>query len=367
MHDRLRTIQRIEKAGDIVAPTRKLALIMPTTSWSGTFEPCARRVLELLDGSRCDAEFVVVLDGEASPPPAWLARPDVRVVSTGARSGPAVARNHAAASTWAELLFFVDADVELADDSLELVAARFRDDDGLVGLFGAYDDEPAAPGAASQFRNLLHHHTHVVHPGRAETFWSGCGAMRAVEFRAAGGFDGGFRYPSVEDIELGTRINAAGGRIELEPRLRCKHHKAWSVRSMVVTDVSHRAVPWTQMMLKRRSMPACLAIDWRNRASGILSVAALVAAAAAFAFPWLWAAVAACLTAVFALNLRFYRLCRRKRGMAFAAQAFALHLLFFVYSSATFAAVILAWLVTPNAARAPAVVPEAAAVPAKLP
>ena len=37
-----------------------------------------------------------------------------------------------------------------------------------AALFGSYDDMPAAPGAVSQFRNLLHHHVHspIAGPGR---------------------------------------------------------------------------------------------------------------------------------------------------------------------------------------------------------
>lgn len=338
MHDRLRTRGQKDHRS-VAARPRDVALIMPTTSWTGFFEPCARRALERIDESSCDAELVVVLDGEPTPPPEWLLRHDVRIVSTGRRSGPAVARNRAAESARAEILMFVDADVELGHGAIDRVRDRFRADSGLAGMFGAYDDEPAAPGTTSQFRNLLHHHTHVINGGPAVTFWAGCGAMRAERFRAIGGFDGRYRHPSIEDIELGSRLSAAGGRIEIDPDLRCKHHKRWTFRSMVYTDVARRAVPWTRLMLHNRRMPASLAIDWRNRASGILaSLGVAAAVAAAILAPWLWLAAAACAAGVFGLNARFYRLCRRKRGVSFAAACFALHYLFFVYSTVAFAA-----------------------------
>lgn len=331
----------------VAAPSHDVCVVMPTIAWGGSFEPCARRVLELLDRSSCDAEFVVVLDGEASPPPAWLVRPGVRVVSTGVRSGPAVARNRAVEETSAEVLLFVDADVELGDGSIDLVHRRFADDDGLDALFGSYDDEPLATATVSQFRNLLHHHVHMVHPGRASTFWSGCGAIRAACFRAVGGFDRRYDQPSIEDIELGDRMASRGHRIQLDPSLQCKHHKRWTIRSMVHTDVARRAVPWTRLMMRRRHVPACLAIDHRNRASGLLSLGAVAGVIPAVFLPWLWLLVAGCLAGVLALNLRFYRLCRRKRGLTFAAAAFALHVAFFVYSTLTFVAVALHSLAFP--------------------
>jgi GT2 family glycosyltransferase len=348
MHDNLGNPAR-RKTGDVAAPARSVSVIMPTVSWTGTFERCARRVLGELDAEAGSAELVVVLDGEHAPPPEWLVRDDVRIVSTGSRSGPAVARNLAAKAARAEVLFFVDADVELADGSIELVRERFRMDAGLVALFGSYDDEPASARPVSQFRNLLHHHTHVAHPGRVYTFWSGCGAMRADPFHAAGGFDGRYRRPCIEDIELGSRLSAAGARIELEPALQCKHHKDWTVRSMVETDILHRAIPWTQMMLRERRAPASLALGWRNRASGAITLATVASLIAALLFPWAWLAVAAGLAGVFLLNARFYRLCRRKRGSKFAITCFGLHVLFFLYSTLAFAAVVLPALVSSTA------------------
>jgi cellulose synthase/poly-beta-1,6-N-acetylglucosamine synthase-like glycosyltransferase len=319
-----------------------VSIVMPTTAWTGTFEPCARRVLELLDRSATPCDFVVAFDGPTGERPAWLERPDVVVVATGRRTGPAAARNLAAERARGRILFFVDADVTLAPDALEHVLATFEADPDRAGVFGMYDDEPAAPGLVSRFRNLLHHHTHLTHPGTAGTFWAGCGAIRAPMFLDVGGFDAGFGCPSVEDIELGMRVTAAGGRIELDPGLRCKHLKRWTLASMILTDVFSRAVPWTRLLAANGDMPATLNIDWRSRVSGACAVTLVASLVVA---PWLPAALAfaaACFAVVLVLNAGFYRLCLRKGGLAFAGGAAALHLLYFVYASLTFG-VVAAW------------------------
>ena len=318
-----------------------LSVIMPTIFWSGTFERCARRVLSLLDETAANVEVVFAFDGNPPPVPAWLDRPNVRIVKTGSCSGPAIARNLAAESALGEILFFVDADVELAPDAIDRVHAAFAADPDLVGLFGSYDDEPAAVGLASTFRNLLHHHTHVSNPGTAGTFWSGCGAMRTTAFLDVGGFDEKFAYPSVEDIELGMRVAANGGKILLAPDVRCKHLKHWTLASMVITDIVHRATPWTRLIMNSREMPATLNLDWPGRLSGICSVLlAACLAVAVFVPVALWAALA-CGLVVFALNSDFYCLCARKRGVGFAVASFALHWLYFVYSALTFGVVTL--------------------------
>lgn len=318
-----------------------ISVIMPTIFWSGTFERCARRLLSLLDDTTSNVEVVFVFDGVAPPAPDWLDHPAVRIVTTGNRSGPAIARNMAAESARGELLFFVDADVELAADAIERVQATFAADPELIGLFGAYDDEPAFDGVASSFRNLLHHHTHVSHPGRAGTFWSGCGAMRKKAFLDVGGFDEKYAYPSVEDIELGMRVVANGGKILLAPDVQCKHLKRWTLASMVVTDIVHRAAPWTHLVMNSHKLPVSLNLDWRGRFSGICSVLlAICLAGSAFSPMMLWAALA-CGLVVVAMNSDFYRLCLRKRGVVFAVSSVALHWLYFVYSSLTFGCVVL--------------------------
>ncbi|HEU4599921.1 MAG TPA: glycosyltransferase family A protein, partial [Solirubrobacterales bacterium] len=90
-----------------------------------------------------------------------------------AGSGPSLARNLGAAACEAEVLVFVDSDVEVHPDALARIAERFAADPELAATFGAYDDGPADRGITSRYRNLLHHHVHAGAAGEAETFWAG--------------------------------------------------------------------------------------------------------------------------------------------------------------------------------------------------
>ena len=55
-------------------------------------------------------------------------------------------------------------------------------------------------------------------PVRPTTFWTGLGAVRRDAFLAVGGFDGArYPHPSIEDIELGRRLFAAGGPAPARP------------------------------------------------------------------------------------------------------------------------------------------------------
>jgi GT2 family glycosyltransferase len=321
-----------------------LSIVMPTVSWTGFFEPCVRAAIEHSAAvGEAGAEVLVVFDGTGGQPPRWLTDAGVKVLETGVCQGPAHARNLGASEAAGNVLVFLDADVEIAPDALGRIRDAFAAAPDLVALFGSYDDAPACSGVVSQFRNLLHHHTHVSHPGRAASFWSGCGAMRTAAFVDVGGFDDDFRHPSVEDIELGLRVQAAGGRIVLDPSIQCKHHKSWSLRSMVLTDIVRRAVPWTQLILESHDLPVTLNLDWGNRLCGAAALfsAGLLPLGIVTRSWWPLLALPVVLLAMAWMHLDFYQLCLRRRGVAFALAAFALHWLFYLYSTLTFATVVI--------------------------
>lgn len=334
----------------------RLSVIIPTVSWTGFFEPCVRAAMKHAAAlGEAAAEILVVFDGAGGPPPRWLTDAGVKVFSTGDCRGPAHARNLGAEEATGNVLVFLDADVEVAPEALGRIREALATSPDLVALFGSYDDSPACSGVVSQFRNLLHHHTHTSHPGRAASFWSGCGAIRSAAFFDVGGFDDDFRHPSVEDIELGLRVQAAGGRIVLDPTIQCKHHKSWSLRSMVMTDIFRRAVPWTQLILESHDLPETLNLDWGNRLCGAAAVfsAGLVPLSIATGSWWPLLAVPVVLPAMAWMHLDFYKLCLRRRGIAFAIAAFALHWLFYLYSTLTFAAVVIGTKVSPVLGRLP--------------
>ncbi|HST25561.1 MAG TPA: glycosyltransferase family A protein [Gaiellaceae bacterium] len=245
---------------------------------------------------------------------------EVIVIEDG--GGPADARNRGAARARGEVLVFVDADVVVHANAFALIRRAFDDDPALAALFGSYDDRPADPGTVSVFRNLLHHHVHQEGAGPASTFWAGLGAVRRDRFEAVGGFDAArYAEPSVEDIDLGTRIAADGGSIRLDPSIQGTHLKAWTLRSMVETDFWNRGTPWVELLL-RSGGSSTLNLGWRHRLSAIAS---LLAAAAVLRGRWSRALLA--LGALVALNRSFYELLARRQGRRRAAAGVALHAL----------------------------------------
>src|SRR3989442_4923268 len=120
----------------------------------------------------------------------------------------------------------------------------------------------------SRYRNLLHHFVHQRGKPDASTFWAGCGAIRRHTFEEVRGFDAArFPRPSIEDIELGYRLRAAGHRIRLDPRLQGTHLKRWTLGSILRTDIAQRALPWSRLILKSGQAPPALNLTTGQPAS----------------------------------------------------------------------------------------------------
>lgn len=312
----------------------QLSVIVPATDSPPTLERClaALRSAAAQDAGGAPATEVVVAERPAG-------------------AGPAAARNEGARRARGELLAFVDADVEVRGDALRAIRAAFEADPGLAAVFGSYDDDPEAGDAVSRFRNLLHHHVHARAAGPAETFWAGLGAVRRDAFEATGGFDAdAFRRPSIEDIELGMRLRAAGARITLDPRIRGKHLKRWSLAEMAATDFARRGVPWVRLLLAAHRAPTGLNLGWRHR---LAALAALAAAGGALGRRP--RAAAAGLAALLVLDPSFYALLARRGGASALAAGIPLRALHHLLAAASVPAGVAAYLVGgPSGNRAPA-------------
>jgi|SRR5450755_120199 hypothetical protein len=248
---------------------------------------------------------------------------ELLVIRRASRPGPAAARNLGAWRASGDILVFVDSDVVVHPDAFSRIRRAFARDEELAAVFGSYDEAPAAPGTVSRFRNLLHHHVHQMSPGSAQTFWAGLGAVRRDVFLRTGGFDE-VRYPSpaIEDVELGRRLHSAGAKIVLDPEIQGTHLKLWTLRSMLLTDLTRRAVPWTVLACQERRLPATLNLGWRHRLSVLACVGSAGLAAGRRPAP-----AAGALALFTALNWPFYRLLARCAGPRVALAGPLLHLL----------------------------------------
>ena len=324
-------------AGGIARPATArvglVSIVIPVADGSADLRACLESLGRL--DPPCE-DLVVVVDGGSDETASVAASAGARVVRLRARCGPASARNVGAQAARGDILCFLDSDVTAPPDLLARVQGVFAADPALDAVIGSYDAAPAAPNFLSQYKNLAHHFVHQTSRSETTSFWSGCGAIRRASFDRVGGFDQRFRRPSVEDIELGHRLHAAGCRVRIERTLQVTHLKRWTPLGLMATEIRDRAIPWTQLILRTGAMPNELNLRWKGRAA--VCSAGLLALAVG-ASPWLPAARLAALVLAATLvlvDLDLYRFLRARRGVAFTVRAVFAHWVHYLCSAAGF-------------------------------
>jgi len=293
----------------------RISVVVPVYNNAAGLAECLRA---LVSSAGPAEEIIAVDDGSTDDSPITAAQAGVRLVRLDQNSGAGAARNHGARQATGDVLLFVDSDVIVAPDTVSRVARVFEERPDVAAVFGSYDAAPRAPGLVSQFRNLLHHFVHQQGDPEASTFWAGCGAVRRAVFEASGGFDTGHHTRSIEDIELGYRLREAGHRILLDKDLRVTHLKRWTLASFLRTDVLYRAVPWSRLILDRRSVLDHLNLKVEQRLSVALALFTGVALALAALTPVMLVLAAAASLGLLLANRRLLTFFVRSRGIAFA-------------------------------------------------
>lgn len=306
-----------------------VSVIIPVHNGGEAFRKCIETVAQSI--SDID-EIIVIADGESDGAWRFADHFPVRILVNETSKGPASARNDGARMAGKDILLFVDADVSVRPNTVDLVRNAFDENQEVAALFGSYDDEPADLAFLSQYRNLLHHYTHQHAEESAGTFWCGCGAVRREIFKEAGGFDDTFTTASVEDIEFGYRLTQSGHQIRLRKDIQVKHLKRWNGAAMIRTDVFGRAVPWTELILARRALRNDLNLRIENRLSVLLVYLFPISLLLSILLPAMWIVAAACIAGFVVMNAGFFRLLLRKKGFGFMLKAVPWHAFFYIYS-----------------------------------
>lgn len=311
-----------------------VAVIVPAYNAQATIGPCLEAIGAAL---RPGDELIVYDDGatDNTNPMAKAAGAHI-LRNEGSPKGPGFGRNAAAQAARSELLLFVDADVVIAPDVIDLLAAEIAGT-GAVAAFGSYDDHPRSDRYTSLYANLRHHFVHQNGPCEATTFWSGIGMIDRKTFLAFGGYDTAlFAHPSIEDVELGVRLKSKGHRIRLVHEALGTHCKDWSLWRVWHTDVVRRAYPWSALIADGRTAGVDLNVATGERITAFMAVASLfLMLSGPFYVPAL--AGAAFFLAGYAIrNRKFFGFLARHLPIGGLAVAVTMHWCYHIYATATF-------------------------------
>ena len=311
-----------------------VTVIVPAYNAEATIEQCLAAINAAL---RPGDRLIVYDDGATDRTNAIASGAGATVVrNEGAPLGPAHGRNAAAATATTELLLFVDADVVLSSNAIDLLAAEMETV-GAAAAFGSYDDRPRSDRVTSLYANLRHHFFHQTGSLEASTFWSGIGMIKRNLFVQLGGYNPGlYRHPSIEDVELGVRIVRRGHRIRLVPNALGTHCKDWSLWRVWHTDIVRRAYPWAGLIADGQTSGVDLNTAGRERITALIALAIPVLLIGSLLAPLALALAGGAVAAYLYRNRAFFGFLARRLGPSRLVAAVAMHWCYHVYASVTF-------------------------------
>ena len=224
-----------------------VAVVIPCRNAAHTIVGCLNSLVPL--GSEI-TEVVVVDDGSdddtaniaLSLASTWSA--PLLLLRLAESVGPARARNIGAASCSAELVLFLDSDVEMISDTvrpmLELMATgRFA---GVTALYATVSRQP---GVLAQFQSYYANWAfRNVDATNSPYYGTQCGLISRKLWEAVHGFDQNFREATVEDFDLGVRLRARG------------HALAVSTDTLVVHNHRYSGRDWLRNYFRKAAMLA---------------------------------------------------------------------------------------------------------------
>ncbi len=313
----------------------QISIVMPIYNGAEFLPKSLPPLTEMVKRSEI-VELLIVDDGSTDDSIEIAKSFGAKIMSTNGRMGPGAARNMAAEVAQGEVLWFIDADVVVHEDTARIMANEFATTD-ISAVFGSYDNKPPADNFLSQYKNLVHHYYHQRANKIASTFWSGCGAIKRDVFLELGGFDiEMFKHPSIEDIELGYRVIAAGGKIHLLVEMQCTHLKVWRFVNLIHTEFFRRALPWSRLMINRSGLVNDLNVGPAERIKAVIAgLFVLVALAVIAQVLPLWVFGLSSLIVV-AVHWQLAECFYQRKGLLFSLGGLIYHQFYYIYSSVAF-------------------------------
>jgi hypothetical protein len=155
-------------------------------------------------------------------------------------------------------------------------------------------------------------------------------------FLALAGFDVTYDRPSIEDIEFGYRLRAAGGLIRQAPELQGTHLKVWTFQNLMITELRDRAIPWAFLLLSRDCARDELNIAVTERIRALLACLCVVSVVAGLVGLTPWSFTVFLLVTVFAANLELFAVFYRRNGLLFAIGGMFFHQFYYLYSTTAY-------------------------------
>lgn len=205
----------------------KVSVVVPMYNSSKHIEKCLDGIL---NQTLKDLEVVLVDDCSTDDTISKAEKYPFKIIKLKENSRVSKARNCGVENTSGEIIIFVDADVVLAPDSIEMVISNMSKPDTDV-VCGNYTADIPKANFFSQFLNLFVVYRYSHPPEFVNFIFSCFFAIKRTAYKSVEGFNEEMFY--YEDVEIGYKLTKRGYHIRLNPIIEVTHLKQYTHLSLI--------------------------------------------------------------------------------------------------------------------------------------
>jgi GT2 family glycosyltransferase len=196
-----------------------ISIIVPNYNGRITIGKC----LDAIFATEGESREVIVIDDQSQDGSSdIIKRYPCTLIQLEKHAGASAARNAGALNSKGDVLFFIDADCLMQEDTLSILRQRLSGQPKEVIIGGTYTPVPYDPGFFSRFQSAFVNYFETKNSSNPDYLATHALAIRAETFKMIGGFTENF-LPILEDVEFCHRLRRAGCRLVIEPDLQVQH------------------------------------------------------------------------------------------------------------------------------------------------
>lgn len=288
-----------------------ISIIIPLYNAERTLEKCLKAVF---DSGFQDFELLVVDDASTDSSIKIAESFPCKVLKLPYNQGPSVARNHGARNAKGDVLLFIDSDIVIQRDTLNLFVDSLK---SYCAVFGIYTQKPGTDGLLSLYQNFYAHKSIKETNEVTSMLYSYCVAIKKDAFLEIGGFDESWRRPTFEDVQLGLRLTENGHQIYLNKNIKVVHHPNFNIKRFI-KNYFYKSLDLTKLMLSKKKL-TLNDEGWTNRKNVVSLIAGLSIAPfliSSFFSRWFILLFLLAFLIFLVMNLDFYRFITRQKPRA---------------------------------------------------
>jgi len=228
---------------------KRISIIIPNYNGSCTIGKC----LEATFSSTYDNFEVIVVDDCSTDNSIEIIKKfPCKLIQLEKKSGASKARNIGAQNSRGEILFFIDADCILQEDTLALVNKSFSEVENIA-IGGTYTKIPYDDRFFSTFQSIFINYSETK---KEEPDYIATHAMSVDPdtFSKLGGFSENF-LPILEDVEFSHRLRRSGLKLIINPEILVQHIFNFTLIKSL-RNAFRKSMYWTIYSLKNKDLLA---------------------------------------------------------------------------------------------------------------